>query len=401
MDKMQDAQKQLQLLEQGCVDVLPRDLLLKKLGRGTPLRIKLGADPTAPDLHLGHAVVLQKMRQFQDLGHQVIFLIGDFTARIGDPTGKSKTRPPLKPEDIERNSATYFQQVFRILDSSKTTIAYNSQWLAELDFAQLLQLCGKVTLARVIEREDFKNRIQAQEPIGFHELLYPLMQGYDSVDLKADVELGGTDQTFNLLMGRHLQEQFAQEGQVAMTLPILEGLDGVNKMSKSLGNYVGLSESPEQAYGKLMSLPDASMPNYRQLLLHISPQEAEAMRNNLATGVLHPMQAKKQLAFDIVERFWGRQAAEAGQTYFETTFQQKDFSLVPEMALVDVLSKPCWIVELLKAAKAVSSSSQAKSLIEAGAVYLDDLPVDDFYDQVTIAKGQVLKVGKKFLVRLV
>ncbi|HZW61884.1 MAG TPA: tyrosine--tRNA ligase, partial [Candidatus Babeliales bacterium] len=272
-----DVKSILAQLKRGTVQILPEDELLKKLSKGKPLKIKLGMDPTSTDLHLGHAVVLSKMKQFQDLGHDIIFLIGDFTARIGDPTGRSKTRPPLTEEEIAHNTKTYFDQVSKILDPKKITVRYNSEWLDALTMKEMVKLCGKVTLARLTEREDFAKRIAENQTIGFHELLYPLFQGYDSIALHADIELGGTDQTFNLLMGRFLQEHYGQEGQVIITVPLLEGLDGHAKMSKSLGNAVGIAEPADQAFGKLMSMPDALMWRYFHLLLDKDQDEISQM----------------------------------------------------------------------------------------------------------------------------
>ena len=286
---MHTIEKALAILLQGSVDCLPAGQLQKKLESGKKLRIKLGLDPTAPDLHLGHAVVLRKMKQFQDLGHEVIFLIGDYTARIGDPTGKKTTRPPLSGEEIDKNAATYFAQVRRILNPDTVVVDYNSRWLSKLTFGDTIQLCTSMTVARLLERDDFAKRMAQQQPISLHELLYPIMQGYDSVALHADVELGGTDQTFNLLCGRALQEQYGQQPQVILTTPLLEGLDGVEKMSKSLGNYIGLTDEPADAYGKLMSISDTLMWRYYSLLLSKSDAAIEATKAFVATGSVHPM----------------------------------------------------------------------------------------------------------------
>ncbi|MBI2775298.1 tyrosine--tRNA ligase [Candidatus Dependentiae bacterium] len=385
---------QFELLAMGTVQIVSPEDLKKKLMRGIPLKIKLGCDPTAPDLHLGHAVVLSKMKQFQEFGHQVIFLIGDFTARIGDPTGKSKTRPPLSDEEIAHNTATYFAQVGKILDPDKTIIRFNSEWLAELSIKDFVKLCAKSTLARLIEREDFSNRLKSHEPIGFHELLYPLMQGYDSVALEADVELGGTDQTFNLLMGRFLQEHYRQEPQVIMTTPLLEGLDGVQKMSKSLGNYIGLTEPADKAYGKLMSISDKLMWRYMELLLHTPVATISMWQERVAGGTTHPMELKKQMAHDVVSRFWSADEAKKAQEQFEALFQQKDYSQATPVSLAADLANPLWIVDLLKALNAVASSSEARRLIEAGAVKINDEAITDFKAQVAWKSGMNIKVGK-------
>ena len=304
---------QFEQLAAGTEQIIPQEEFKKKLASGKKLRIKLGMDPTAPDLHLGHVVSLSKMRQFQDLGHEVIFLIGDFTARIGDPSGRSKTRPPLTEEEILYNTKTYFQQVSKILDPDRVTIRYNSEWLDKLTSKEFVELCSKVTVARITEREDFAQRIAQQQPIGFHELLYPLMQGYDSVALHADVELGGTDQTFNLLMGRVLQEHYGQEPQVILTLPLLEGFDGVQKMSKSLGNAIGLTEPADQVFGKIMSISDDLMWKYYAVLLHKTDQEIKEMKE----GGEHPMELKKKLAHALLARFWSLKEADEAQKIFE------------------------------------------------------------------------------------
>ncbi len=384
----------LEIIKSGTVQVTPESDLLKKLARGKKLKIKLGMDPTAPDLHLGHAVVLSKLKQFEDLGHEVIFLIGDFTARIGDPTGKSKTRPPLSESDIAHNMKTYFEQVGKILDTKKISIRYNSEWLSKLDFAQMIQLCAKVTVAQLIEREDFAKRIRNQEPIGFHELLYPIMQGYDSVALDADVEIGGTDQTFNLFMGRALQEQFGKEAQVILTMPLLVGLDGVHKMSKSLGNAVGLTELADQAFGKLMSMPDNAMWSYFELLLGCTKPEISQMEERIASGNINPMELKKDMANRIVARFWSKSEADAAQATFEALFQKRDYSKGTEVELPGGTANPIWIVDLLKLLGAISTSSDAKRLIEGRAVEIDGQAIEDFKASVLWKSGMVIKAGK-------
>lgn len=397
---MKTVREQLEIIKSGTVQALPEDDLIKKLSSGRKLKIKLGMDPTAPDLHLGHAVVLSKMRQFQDLGHEVTFLIGDFTALIGDPTGKSKTRPPLSIEEIKHNAMTYFEQVCKILDKNKTVIRYNSEWLEPLKFSDIVKLAAKTTLARMIEREDFQKRLEDNTPIGFHELFYPIMQGYDSVALQSDVELGGTDQTFNLLMGRFLQEQHGQEPQVIITMPILEGLDGVQKMSKSLGNYVGLWEPAHEAFGKLMSISDELMWKYYLLLGGKTDGEIKEMQQQVQGQVLHPMVAKKNMAQLIVGRFWSEQESIAARQQFEDLFQRHDYSQATEVSVLDVLAQPCWIVELLKNVGAVGSSSDAKRLIESGAVILDGNIIQDFKATLVCSAGMVLKVGKHKIYKL-
>lgn len=385
---------QFDQLAAGVVQIIPEEDFRKKLATGRKLKIKLGMDPTAADLHLGHVVTLSKMRQFQDLGHEVIFLIGDFTARIGDPSGRSKTRPPLSDEQILFNTKTYFDQVSKVLDPSRVTIRYNAEWLDKLTSREFVSLCAKVTLARIIEREDFAQRMAQHHTIGFHELLYPLMQGYDSVALHADVELGGTDQTFNLLMGRFLQEHYEQEPQVIMTLPLLEGLDGVNKMSKSLGNSIGLNEPADQAYGKLMSISDDLMWRYYEVLLHKTPQEIEAMKKAVVAQEMHPMELKKQLAHAIIARFWSTKEADEAQALFEELFQKKDFSHAQAVNCADFLHKQVWIVDILKHVGAVPSTSEARRLIEAGAVTVDQQKISDFKATIVPVPDMFIKVGK-------
>ncbi len=397
---MKTIQEMLEIIKSGTAQVLPESDLVKKLSSGKKLKIKLGMDPTAPDLHLGHAVVLGKMRQFQDLGHEVIFLIGDFTALIGDPTGKSKTRPALREEEIKHNAMTYFEQVCKILDREKTIIRYNSEWLKPLTFTDIVKLAAKTTLARIIEREDFQKRLTENTSIGFHELFYPIMQGYDSVALHADVELGGTDQTFNLLMGRFLQEQYGQEPQVIITVPILEGLDGVQKMSKSLGNYVGLWEKASDAFGKLMSISDELMWKYYVLLGGKTDREAAAMKQQVSDCTLHPMMAKKDLAQLIVSRFWSTAEAMEARQQFESLFQKQDYSHATEVAVIATLPQPCWIVDLLKTINAVASSSDAKRLIESGAISVDGATITDFKATLTCTPGMILKAGKHKIYKL-
>ena len=379
----QSIDAQTKKLLAGTAQVLPEQEFLKKLAKRKPLRIKLGVDPTAPDLHLGHAVVLEKLKQFEDAGHTVIFLIGDFTAQIGDPTGRSKTRMPLSEEQIKHNAKTYFDQVGRILNVKKIEIRYNSEWLGDLDLSDWLKIAGKVTLSRIIEREDFARRIQEQTPVGFHELFYPLMQGYDSVALKADVELGGTDQTFNLLMGRHLQEHFEQEPQVIMTLPLLEGLDGEQKMSKSLGNHIGIAEPADTAFGKLMSVSDTLMWRYYHLLLGMTSDQVKKLQDAVSSGKEHPMELKKQMAAGVVTKYWSKDEAVDARASFENRFQKQDYSGAEAVSLPAGIANPLWIVELLKLLNAITSTSEAKRLIEAGAVHLNDEAIKDFRANVT------------------
>ncbi|MGC2425040.1 MAG: tyrosine--tRNA ligase, partial [Nitrospirota bacterium] len=321
---MKDIDLQMEIILRGAAEVISEEELKKKLQRsietGKPLRVKAGFDPTAPDLHIGHTVLLQKMKQFQDLGHEVIFLIGDFTGMIGDPTGKSETRSPLTPEQVKANAKTYMDQVGKILDISKTTVEFNSRWMSEMSSADLVQLAGKYTVARMLERDDFQKRFREQRPISVHEFLYPLIQGYDSVALRADVELGGTDQKFNLLVGRELQKEFGQAPQALVMMPLLEGTDGVNKMSKSLNNYIGISEEPKEIFGKTMSISDEMMVRYYELLSDLPIDEIKKLQSELTHGQRHPMDAKKALAEELVDRYHGKGAGKKAREEFEKQF---------------------------------------------------------------------------------
>lgn len=388
-------------IAQGTAQIIPEDELRKKLESGKTLRIKLGMDPTSPDLHLGHAITLGKMRDFQDLGHEVIFLVGDFTARIGDPSGRSKTRPALTEQEIAHNMQTYLAQVGKILDPAKVKIRYNSEWLDALNSKQFVQLCAQATLSRIVERDDFTKRMKENIPIGFHELLYPLMQGYDSVALEADVELGGTDQTFNLLMGRFLQEQYGQSPQAIITMPLLVGLDGVNKMSKSLGNAIGIAEPADQAFGKLMSISDELMWHYFERLLRYTPHQVQELQQQVVAGTAHPMKLKKQMAHDVVAKYWSSTQAQEALANFEAVFQQRDYSHAQQVTLPQETDNPIWVVELLKALNAIKTSSEAKRLIEEGAVIIDGETIRDFKAHIAWRNGTVVKVGKHRIYSLV
>ena len=324
---MKSLEEQLALIKQGCQEIIREEELKARLkeaiATGKPLRVKAGFDPTAPDLHLGHTVLIQKLKHFQDLGHQVIFLIGDFTGLIGDPSGKSETRPPLTEEEVKANAATYQRQIFKILDKEKTGIDFNSRWMKQMSAQDLIKLAARHTVARMLEREDFHKRYASQTPISIHEFLYPLIQGYDSVALQADVELGGTDQTFNLLVGRDLQREYGQQPQVVITLPLLEGLDGVQKMSKSLGNYVGIDEAPGVMFGKIMSISDPLMLRYFELLTDIAPGELARLKEDLAQGGKHPRQVKEELALELVARYHGKDAALEAAREFARIFREK------------------------------------------------------------------------------
>lgn len=389
----------------GIESVIPEVDFIKKISSGKKLKIKFGADPTSPDLHLGHAVVLSKLRQFQDLGHEITFLIGDFTAQIGDPTGRSKTRPILTKEQIQENTRTYFLQVTKILDPNKLNIVYNSQWLDVLNAKDIISLCSKVTLSKIIEREDFKNRIEKHQSISFHELLYPLFQGYDSVVLNSELEIGGTDQTFNMLMARPLQEQWGQEPQIIMTVPLLEGIDGHNKMSKSLNNAIGLNEPALNAYGKLLSISDELMWRYYSILLHRTDDEINSMKEQIASLRAHPINIKKAMAYEIISKFWSKEDAELSQKNFEDLFQKKchderDYSNITKINCSIFKDTKIWIVELLKYVGAINSTSQARDLILQGAISINNHKIIDFKAQIQICTGDVLKVGKHRFYRL-
>lgn len=398
------AYEQLRVLRRGAVELISEDELLGKLERslrtGVPLRVKLGADPSAPDLHLGHTVVLRKLRQFQDLGHQVIFLIGDFTGMIGDPTGRSETRKPLGVEEIQVNAETYKRQIFRILDHSRTEIRFNSEWLCRMDFANVIRLAAQYTVARLLERDDFQKRYREGRPIGVHEFLYPLAQGYDSVVLRADIELGGTDQKFNLLVGRELQRAAGQEPQVALITPLLEGTDGVQKMSKSLGNYIGIDEPAREVYGKTMSIPDALIVKYAELAAGMPPEVVEAMEEGLKLGTLHPRMAKADVAKRLVSLYHGERVAEEAALEFDRIFREKRlpddlncFIVGDEIAVVD-------IVWLIKESGGARSLSEARRLIRQGGVGLDGRVVRNEYAKVPMDQEHVLRVGKRFFRRV-
>jgi tyrosyl-tRNA synthetase len=389
---------QLELIKRGAVELLSESELIAKLKRGKPLRVKAGFDPTAPDLHLGHTVLIQKMKQFQDLGHEVIFLIGDFTGMIGDPTGKSETRKQLTRKEVAENAETYKDQIFKILDPKKTVIEFNHQWMEKMDAVAMIGLAGKYTVARMLEREDFKQRYQKQQSISIHEFLYPLIQGYDSVELRADVELGGTDQRFNLLMGRDLQREYGQEAQVVLTMPLLEGLDGVQKMSKSLGNYIGINEAPEEIFGKIMSLSDALMWRYYELLSDRGLEEIQALRKQVENGKVHPMTAKKALGSELVARYHGAQRAESACQYFESRFQKK--TTPNEIRQRFFAPKPVWICRLIVDLKFAKSTSEARRLVSQNAVKVDGEVVRDGNFQFDSKHNRIIEVGKSRIAKL-
>ncbi|HOV90839.1 MAG TPA: tyrosine--tRNA ligase [Syntrophorhabdaceae bacterium] len=399
-----DIERQMDIIKRGAVDLISEEELRDRLKRvqaeNRPLRVKLGLDPTAPDLHLGHTVVLQKLKQFQELGHTAIFLIGDFTGMIGDPTGRIETRPALSREELLANAETYKKQVFKILDPEKTEIRFNSEWFEAMNASDMIRLCAKYTMARMMEREDFRNRFQNNIPISIHEFLYPLVQGYDSVALKADVELGGHDQIFNLYVGRDLQRSYGQESQIIVTVPLLEGTDGINKMSKSYGNYVGIDEPPDVMFGKLMSISDELMLKYYELLSDITIDELRSLKDGIINGKVHPRDAKVQFAKEIITRFHSKEAAEAAHLNFERVFKEKEVPEDIETIEIERHEIERWLPKLLLNIGMVSSTSEGKRMINQGAVLIngdkvktEDTPINNH--------ELVIKVGKRRFKRII
>ncbi len=391
---MSELQVQLAEIKRGVDELLLEEELIKKLESGRPLRIKAGFDPTAPDLHLGHTVLLNKLRQFQNLGHEVMFLIGDFTAMIGDPTGKSATRPPLTRDDVIENAATYEQQIFKVLDPEKTLVMFNSSWMNEMSSADLIQLAGKHTVARMLERDDFSKRYSAGQPISIHEFLYPLIQGYDSVAMKADLELGGTDQKFNLLVGRQLQSSFGQSPQVVLTMPILEGLDGVQKMSKSLDNYIAINDAPDEQFGKLMSISDDLMWRYFELLSFRPLSEIDAWRQEVEQGK-NPRDIKFELGRELVARFHGKAAGDKAVENFISRFQKGAMPDDIEEHCINSVDGSIGIASLLKGVGLVTSTSDAMRMIKQGAVKIDGERVDDSRLKMAVGSWHIYQVGKR------
>ncbi|MCP3178469.1 tyrosine--tRNA ligase [Desulfuromonas sp. KJ2020] len=403
---MNTVQEQMAVIRRGAVEILVETELEEKIresiAKGVPLRIKAGFDPTAPDLHLGHTVLIQKLKQFQDLGHEVCFLIGDFTGMIGDPTGKNETRKPLTREQVLANAQTYREQVFKILDPEKTKVVFNSSWMGPMSAADLIGLAARYTVARMLERDDFHKRFNGQQPIAIHEFLYPLVQGYDSVALKADVELGGTDQKFNLLVGRELQKQEGQRPQSVLTMPLLEGLDGVNKMSKSLGNYIGITEPPREIYGKVMSISDELMVRYYELLSDVDLAGLQRVKDGVAgkDSGAHPMESKKALARELVARFHGQAPAEQAEVDFVQQFKQKE--IPDDIPVVHMSSEgPVWICRLLVDAGLVASNGEARRMVKQGGVKLDGEKIADGDLEVQPKGELVLQAGKRRFARIV
>ncbi len=396
----------IELLKRGTEEIIPEDTFLKKLKeseeKNSPLTIKAGFDPTAPDIHLGHTVLLRKMKHFQDMGHQVVFLIGDFTGMIGDPSGKSETRKRLTKEEVLENAETYKKQVFKILDPEKTIIDFNSRWCSEMYFSDVLELTSRYNVARMLERDDFSNRFKTGKSISILEFMYPLVQGYDSVALKADVELGGTDQKFNLLVGRDLQREYGQEPQTIMTLPLLVGLDGVQKMSKSLNNYIGINEAPREIFGKVMSISDDLMFKYYDLVTDIPFREIDKMKQGIEDGTHHPRDVKVNLAKDICQQFYDSETAEKALEEFNQIFVKKDIPHdIPEFSIPseEMTDGKIWIIKLLTLSGLASSNGEARRLIKGGGVSLDGEKIEDPDYELTPEEG-ILKVGKRRFIKI-
>ncbi|MBU8905207.1 tyrosine--tRNA ligase [Desertibacillus haloalkaliphilus] len=397
-EQKQQVERQLEVLNRGVVEIVPSDGLKEKIEHSvatkTPLKIKLGMDPSAPDVHIGHTVVLHKLRQFQELGHQIQLIIGDFTGRIGDPTGKSETRKQLTDEQVKANAKTYVEQYGKVLDMDKVDIYYNSEWLAKLTFEDVIQLSGKMTVARMLERDDFEKRYKSGQSISVHEFFYPLMQGYDSVALESDIEVGGTDQMFNLLMGRHLQHEYGQDRQIAMMMPLIEGLDGERKMSKSLNNYIGIDESPNEIFGKAMSIPDELMVKYYKLATDIPMTEIETLAQDLEAGSVHPRDAKMQLGETFVRMYHGEAEAVEAKKYFQTVFQKRALPTdIPEVEWDG--EDEVWIVDLLVQLTMMNSKGEARRMIQNGGVKLNEEKVTEVQQQVAIEDGLIVQVGKR------
>ncbi|GFZ82107.1 tyrosine--tRNA ligase 2 [Paenibacillus marchantiophytorum] len=407
-EQQKEVERQLLIIKRGTANIVPEEALKQKIIKavvtGIPLRVKLGLDPSAPDIHIGHTVVLQKLRQFQDLGHEVQLIIGDFTGRIGDPTGKSETRKQLSEEDVQHNAQTYQTQLSKILDLTKTTFYYNSSWLGALKFDDVLKLAGKVTVARMLERDDFAKRYAANQPIHVHEFFYPLMQAYDSVSLETDIELGGTDQTFNILMGRTLQGAYEmKEGQVAILMPLLEGLDGVQKMSKSLRNYIGIDEHPNDIFGKTMSIPDTLMTKYYELTTMLSNEDLVELKEGLEAGTVHPRDAKLNLAKSYVRMYHNAQAADEAEQHFITVFQKKalpDEMEEGQLPVSQLANGQLSIIQLLVNLGMSVSNSDARRSVEQGAVKINEQKITDIHASVKPSDGDIVQVGKRKFIQI-
>jgi tyrosyl-tRNA synthetase len=398
-------EEQLEYIRKGAVDIIREEELVAKLKKaqksGKPLRVKAGFDPTAPDIHLGHTVLIRKMKHFQDLGHTAIFLIGDFTGLIGDPSGRSVTRKQLTKEEVLANAETYKQQIFKILSAETTVIDFNSRWMSALGSEGFIRLASRYTVARILEREEFATRMEKQQPIAMHELLYPLVQGYDSVALEADVELGGTDQRFNLLVGRELQREYGQELQIVITMPLLEGTDGVQKMSKSLGNYIGINEDPKDQFGKIMSISDEMMFRYYELVTDRSLADIKVLRDEVASGKRHPMEAKAELAVQVITDYHGTAAAQAARDEFTRVFRKGEVPEDIETKKISLVAGPMRLTKVLAAVNLAPSNTEAQRLIESGAVHMNDQRISDVKTELSKPGEYLFKVGKRRFLRLI
>lgn len=402
---MLGVKEQMDVIKRGTVEIIPEEELLRKIENsiksGKPLRVKQGFDPTAPDIHLGHTVGLRKLRQFQELGHKIILIIGDYTGMVGDPSGRSITRPQLSYKEVRENAETYQKQFFKVIDKSKTEVHFNGEWFSKMSFQGIIQLASKFTLARMLERDDFSNRYSKQVPISLHELFYPLMQGYDSVAVKADVEIGATEQKFNLLTARQIQQEYGVKPQVILTLPVLPGTDGVQRMSKSTGNYIGIDEFPKEIFGKIMSIPDDLIYPYFELLTDVSSEELKEIKSDLEKKKKNPMDFKKRLGIKIVSMYHSEKEALEAKKEFEKVFSKKE--LPEEIPIYELrYEKPkIWIVKLLTMTELVSSSSEARRLIRQGGVYLNGKRVDDENLEISVEEEKILKVGKRKFLKVV
>jgi tyrosyl-tRNA synthetase len=399
---LKNINKELDIIKRGIKEIFIEEELIKKLKEGKQLTVKAGFDPTAPDIHLGHTILIQKLKHFQDLGHKVYFLIGDFTGMIGDPSGRSDVRKKLTREEVLKNAETYKNQIFKILDPEKTEIVFNSSWINSMNAVDIIELASKYTVARMLERDDFEKRFSNKRPIGIHEFLYPLLQGYDSIVLNADVEIGGTDQKFNLLVARELQREYGQEPQVIITLPILEGLDGVNKMSKSLNNYIGIDEAPKDMFGKIMSISDELMLKYYELLSDISSEELETLKKNIKEGKENPRDAKVRLGIEIVNRFHGKGKGERVAKEFDSIFRLKEFPDNAETKIIECRGDSIWLPKLITmVSKYVKSNSEARRIIKQGGVAIDEKKIENEKIEIKTDREYKLKIGKREFFKVV